>query len=225
MATIYAEVFSRHGLNAEPDALERVIRTVWQELSCRTDGSSDRFGAHPEGPRGWWGRFVERVAEHLELPAPSPFAAAELYDRFARGDAWELYPSSIPALRTLREQGLALALISNWDARLKRVAEELGLTPLLDAVVHSFGVGFEKPDPRIFHAALSRIGVDARDAIHVGDRLREDVEGAVAVGMQGVLVDRRGEHDTGEADAVIGSLDELPELILHGRPRSRPDPT
>lgn len=217
LAAIYAEVFARHGLGAEPEALGRVIRTVWQELSCRTDGSRDRFALHPEGPRGWWGRFVERVAEHLDLRAPGPFAASELYDRFGRGDAWELFPAALPALRALREQGLSLAVVSNWDARLERVCEELELAPLLDAVVYSAGVGFEKPDPRIFHAALARLEVDARDAIHVGDRPREDVEGAVAVGMLGVLVDRPCVHEEGAADAVIRSLDELPPALLEGR--------
>jgi putative hydrolase of the HAD superfamily len=217
MASIYAEVFVRHGLSAEPEALDRVIRTVWQELSCRTDGSRDRFGAHPEGPRGWWGRFVERVAEHLDLPAPGPFVAAELYDRFARGDAWELYPGALSVLRALRGDGFALALISNWDDRLERVSEELGLASLLDAVVHSSGVGFEKPDPRIFRAALSRLGVEAGDAVHVGDRPKEDVEGAVAVGMFGVLIDRASAHGPGDADAVIRSLEELPPILRESR--------
>lgn len=214
---IYAEVFRRHGLDADPAAVEPVIREVWQELACRTDGSTDRFASHPEGPRGWWSRFAERVAERLELPAPSPFATAELFDRFARSDAWEVYPDARDALAHLRAAGLRLAVVSNWDDRLAGVLEGLGLAPYLSAVVVSAAVGYEKPDPRIFLEAARRLGAPPERVAHVGDRRREDVEGALAVGMHPVLLDRsgaargpgRGASETA-AELVIASLAELP---------------
>ena len=192
LAEIYARAFRRHGLEASPEEIAPVFRAVWQELSCRTDGSHDRFSAHPGGPRGWWGRFVERVAELLELPAPSRFLVAELYDRFARADAWELYPDTLPALTALHRAGLRLAVVSNWDERLERVLAGLGLSDLLTAVVYSSAVGYEKPDRRIFEAALDRVGLEPAEAVHAGDRPREDVEGAAAVGMAAVLIDRKG---------------------------------
>ncbi len=213
----YAEVFRRHGLEAEPAAIEPVIREVWQELACLTDGSTDRFASHPEGPRGWWRRFAERVAERLELPAPSRFATTELFDRFARSDAWKPYPDARDALERLRRQGLRLAVVGNWDNRLAGVLEGLGLAAFLDAVVVSAAVGFEKPDPRIFLEAGRRLGVAPGRIAHVGDRRREDVEGALAVGMRAVLLDRSGSAGAPgraasetAADLVIASLAELP---------------
>jgi len=233
LSAIYAEVFRRHGLHAEPEAIAPVFRAVWQELSCRTDGSHDRFSAHPEGPRGWWGRFIERVAELLELPHPSRFLVAELYDRFGRAGAWELYPDTVPALSTLRRAGLRLAVVSNWDDRLERVLDGLGLARFLDAVVYSTAIGYEKPDRRIFEAALDRLDLAPSEAGHAGDRPREDVEGALAIGMTAVLVDRKGTSaasgtpDPGEArpddrgePLRVGSLTELAERLL-----SRPVPT
>jgi putative hydrolase of the HAD superfamily len=213
----YREVLRRHGHAVEPEAGEvaRVVRQVWQELACRTDGSTDRFTSHSEGARGWWRRFAERVAEHLGEAPLTPFAAAELYDAFARPDAWELYPDALPALARLRERGLALAVVANWDDRLPRVLGGLGLAPLLDAVVHSAEVGYEKPDPRPFLAALARLGVPPEAAAHVGDRRREDAEGAAAVGMAAVLLDRGSErsHPVEPATAVIRSLEELPRVL------------
>lgn len=212
---LYRDVFRRHGLAVEQGSAEvgPVIRQVWQELACLADGSTDRFAAHPEGARGWWRRFGERVAEHLGVGTPTPFAAAELYDRFARPDAWEVYPDTEPALARLRAAGLRLAVVSNWDERLPKLLDEIGLAGQVDAVVYSAQVGYEKPDPRIFLAALDQLGnPDPEETIHVGDRMKEDVEGAAAIGMQAILLDRHGttEHPPDPATAVVHSLEELP---------------
>lgn len=217
LGAVYREVFRRHGLEVEADEEDvgRVVRRVWQELACLTDGSTDRFAAHPEGPRGWWRRFGERVAEHLGVARPSRFAAQELYDRFARPDAWEPYDDAAEALDALGERGIARAVVSNWDERLPGVLDGLGLGRRLEAVVYSAAVGYEKPDPRVFRAALGRLGVGPGEAVHVGDRRREDVEGAAAVGMRAVLLDRRGtaEGVPEPASAVVRSLAELPALV------------
>lgn len=218
LGAVYREVFRRHGLpvGASDDEVTRVVRRVWEELACLTDGSTDRFASHPEGPRGWWRRFAERVTEHLGVPPPSRFAFRELYDQFARPDAWTVFPDAPAALNDLGGRGVARAVVSNWDERLPKVLEGVGLAARLEAVVHSSAVGYEKPDPRVFRAALERLGVDGPGkAVHVGDRLREDVEGAVALGMRGVLLDRAGElPDAPEpATALIRSLEELPALL------------
>lgn len=232
LGEIYAEVFRRHGRTCDPRAVARLIPEVWAELGCLTDGSTDRFSAHPEGARGWWWRFAERVAERLELPPPSRFATAELYDRFARPDAWEVFPEVVEALAGLRRAGLALAVVANWDDRLPGILAGLGLAPLFDAVVVSGATGYEKPDPRIFAAALAALGVEAEAAAHVGDRLRDDVEGAAALGMRAIWLDRAGAGSgsgTGEppkrpepASAVVRSLAELPAALGLAGPTGAP---
>jgi putative hydrolase of the HAD superfamily len=203
LGEIYAEVLCRHGLDVEPAEVMRLIREVWQELSCVTVLGRDRFSSHPDGSRGWWRRFLARLAERLEAPTPSPFAAAELFERFARPDAWEVYPEVPAALAALAGEGLTLAVVSNWDDRLPRLLAGLGLAPRFSAVVYSAGIGIEKPDPRIFAAALSRLGVAPAAAVHVGDSGKEDVEGAIAAGMHALLLDRHG---------VGGDLRDLAEL-------------
>lgn len=222
LGALYREVLQRHGLAVSADAAEvgEVVRRVWQEMACVTDGSTDRFSTHPEGARGWWRRFAERVAEHLGLEKPSPFTTAELFERFARPDAWEAYPDARPALAELSARGLALAVVANWDERLPRVLEGLGLAEHLDAVACSATVGYEKPDARPFLAALARLGVAPEDAAHVGDRRREDVEGAAALGMTAVLLDRGGEvaEPPEPAAAVVCSLAALPDLLAPAPP-------
>lgn len=208
LGEIYSEVLGRHGVQVEPAEAARLVRLVWQELACVADPARDRFTSHPEGPPGWWKRFLERVCEHLEVPPPSRFAAAELFARFARADSWEVYPDVMDTFAALRARGLRLGVISNWDPRLPDVLDGLGLTPSLDAVVYSSAVGAEKPDRRIFESALRSLGVEAGEALHVGDGRLEDVEGAQAVGMHSLHLTR------GRGAGEIQSLARLPGILL-----------
>ncbi len=203
---IYSEVLARHGVEVTPARADELVREVWRELDCSAHPARDRFAAHPGGARGWWRRFVERLCEHLGAPPPGPFAAAELFERFARPDAWELYPEVESVLAELRGGGLRLGLISNWDERLPRLLEGLGLAARLDVAVYSQQVGVEKPHGRIFAAAVERLGLPAARVLHVGDRRRQDVEGAVAAGLHGLWLDRGG-------GGGIADLSELPPWI------------
>lgn len=198
LAALYAEVLRRHhGPRAvRVGDLERLLPMVWQEFQCAATPSRDRFThhafvGHPDGSKGFWSRYAERICEYLELE-PSPFAAAELYDRFAHADAWEVYADVPSTLDGLRDRGLRLAVLSNWDERLPDLLERLGLAHRFDAIVYSADCGVEKPHPAIFRTCLDRLGVEAAAAVHVGDSELEDVEGARAVGMAALRIDRRG---------------------------------
>jgi putative hydrolase of the HAD superfamily len=101
--------------------------------------------------------------------------------------------SEVPGvLRELRARGHAIAVVSNWDVSLHDVLERTGLRTLVDAVVTSAELGVAKPDRRIFEHALGLIGAAPADAVHVGDDVLADVEGARAAGIAAVLVARDG---------------------------------
>src|SRR6185295_9864289 len=118
LGEIYAEVLRRHHVDVDPPAARRLVGEVWQEFACSADPGLDRFAAHPEGERGWWRRFLERMCEHLEAPVPSRFAAAELFHRFGTAAAWEVYPEVPEVLEALVAQGLRLGVVSNWHHHL-----------------------------------------------------------------------------------------------------------
>lgn len=206
----YADVLARHGISVVARDVEAAIPLVWQELACAATPARDRFVHHPKGARGFWRHFVERTCELIDAPRPSAFAAAELFDRFAQPDAWEVAPGTRSMLAELKRRGLKLAVISNWDQRLPLLLERLDLADPFDTFAISAIVGAEKPHPRIFETALAALGVAAERALHVGDSRRDDVEGALGVGMQALLLSPSGDGD-------LASLAELPARLFGGR--------
>jgi len=100
-----------------------------------------------------------------------------------------------PALAALRERGLKLVCVSNWDCSLGAVLERCGLGGLLDGAVSSAEAGARKPEPGIFAAALELAGCEPGEALHVGDTAEEDLEGARAAGIEALLIDRGGGGD------------------------------
>ena len=211
LGEVYAEVLGRHGVAIGPEEARQLFSTVWQELACSADPGRDRFTSHPEGERGWWRRLLERMCELRGAPPPSRFAAAELFHRFATAEPYEVYPEVPAALARLRQQGLALAVISNWDHRLPEVLAAVGLARFFGSITCSARVGVEKPDRRIFHHALGELGVAPALALHVGDGRLEDVEGAVAAGLRALHLTRTA----GGGD--LRDLAGLPELVAAAR--------
>ena len=113
-----------------------------------------------------------------------------------------LYEDTIPVLRTLREQGVASAIVSNtcWGSPgdLWRVQlAEFGLDSAVDHAVFCTDVGWRKPDRRIFDRALALLDLPPRQCLFVGDHRRWDVGGALSVGMDAILIDRDGAPSSG----------------------------
>jgi putative hydrolase of the HAD superfamily len=132
------------------------------------------------------------------------------------------YPDAAPALTTGRDQGVTSVVVSNWDISLRDVLARVGLAPLLDAIVVSAEVGARKPAPVIFERALRLAAVSPGEAIHVGDSLVEDVDGARAAGIEPVLIARDGRPGP-PGVRTIGSLSELFQPFGRGWPTGEGD--
>jgi HAD superfamily hydrolase (TIGR01549 family) len=141
----------------------------------------------------------------------------EIYREWAACQHFELYDDVSPVFRHLAAAGLRIGLISNTHRCLASFQSHFDLQGLICATVSSSEHGLMKPHPSIFRAALDLVGVEAGEAVMVGDSLRHDIEGAMAVGMRGILLNR----GDAAAPAVVGdrrvpvirSLRELPQLI------------
>ncbi len=154
--------------------------------------------------RAWWRSLVADVfGASSQHPAFDQFFA-EVYEYFTRAEAWQVFDDVVPALQGLRARGVRLAVISNFDSRLEKILAATNLAAYFDAVYCSTRCGAAKPDARIFELALRQQGIAASEAWHVGDVLREDVEGASAVGIKAWLIDRDGASGLTRLNQLLG---------------------
>lgn len=124
------------------------------------------------------------------------------------------YNDVVPTLIRLKAKKLTLGLISNMNHDGNELTASLGLTNYLDFTVTSGEVNSEKPAPTIFKAALRKSNSTPTELVHVGDQIVSDVEGALALGIKPILLDRDCNHIGFERCPRIESLSELPDLLL-----------
>jgi putative hydrolase of the HAD superfamily len=153
-----------------------------------------------------------------ELPDPD-VAFRELWIHFARPDSWRCFADAAPALKALREAGLAVCIASNFDNRLRGVLTGLpDLSGWIDHLLISSEVGYRKPHPAFFQAACRSLGCPPAHVLCVGDDPDNDVRGAIGAGLQGVLIDRLGRR-YGDLPAVadlLALVSALPEEMRLG---------
>jgi HAD superfamily hydrolase (TIGR01549 family) len=135
-------------------------------------------------------------------------------------EAWwhgpHLDPETVPLLDALRGRGIRVGLCSNAPYRVQSLHAQLafiGLDSHLDAATFSAEIGWRKPSPQIFEAAMRTLGTAADRTVMVGDSEAADIAGAHAAGLRAVLLSRSGQRGSGQADAVIAALHELPGAL------------
>ncbi len=195
---IYAEVAARHGVkNVSPAKLNHNFTTAW------------RAKRHFNHTREDWAALVDATfAEIAPEPSSRTFFPA-LYDRFAESTAWRVFDDARPALEKLRARGVRMAVLSNWDERLRPLLCALGLDDFFETLVVSCEVGFAKPSHVIFDHTSRKLGLPPSAILHVGDSEREDAAGASAAGFRSVLI-ARGKTS---ANGTLASLNELFALV------------
>lgn len=187
---VYAAFAQRHGVRVAASEIEGRFRIAFRRMPpLAFPGTSEPD--LPAREHGWWRDLVAAVF-HGQRFADFDVFFAELFEYFACAESWELFDDVIPALGALRDRGLRLGIVSNFDGRLLRLCEGLGIAHHFDAIVMSGRAGAAKPDPRIFMAALQRLGVGVSEALHVGDSEKEDLAGARACGLHALLLRRDG---------------------------------
>jgi putative hydrolase of the HAD superfamily len=117
--------------------------------------------------------------------------------------AWPVFPDAAEVVRGIKHRGVKAALVSNFHVDLRPHLIDSGVA--LDAYVISVEHGFQKPDARMFRAALNELDVSASDALMVGDRLDLD-GGATAVGIDTLLLPTPKEFGVRGLDVILGML-------------------
>ena len=184
----YAYVGREVGLDLNPQNLERAFHAAWEKMPQR---------AAIDGPRenddkGWWRELVDLVLEQA-APALSEFDRDNFfeiaYEHFAEAGVWEIYPEVPGVLEQLRRR-FQLAVISNFDGRLRFILQHLGISKFFSHVFISSELGADKPDPEIYRRALKLIDRKPTEVLHVGDDSQRDWEAASAAGLSVFRLDR-----------------------------------
>jgi putative hydrolase of the HAD superfamily len=206
---IYRQAALARGLDATPERVRAAMLAAHDALPRVSAG-------HFRYSEGWFAQLIERVFVGALGLDPSLVGGVrrEIFARFADPATFRLYPGAAELVRELRARALVVGAISNWSERLPPILESLGLG--LDFALVSALERHEKPEPELFRLALARAGVEASAALHAGDDLERDVQGARAVGILPVLVDRAGRCEHADCARVAG-LDELLRWILERR--------
>jgi len=202
----YARAAARHGLTLDPSRYEQARDVAFVELK-----------RHPEleHDEEIWYAFTERIVLGMGGTRPGAYeCAVEITRGWEHHENFELYEDTIPVLDELRRHGLRIGLISNSARDVSEFARHHALS--IDAGISSFHHGRTKPHASIFRAVLDLIEVEPADAVMVGDTIADDVEGALAVGMRAILLDRAGSHPGYEPR--LDDLYGLPAALGMSRP-------
>jgi len=193
----YRKLGRRFGLDLDPE----------RYAAARTAAVAS-LKRHPEleHDESVWIGFTEEIVRGMGGDGREANACAVAMTRlWEHSENFELYEDAEPVLARLRGAGLKLGLVSNTGRDLDAFVEHHRLE--VDAALASGAHGKTKPDPSIFLAVLDRLGVEPGQAAMVGDSIEDDVEGARALGMQAVLLDREG-----RCPDVVGRIESLAEL-------------
>jgi putative hydrolase of the HAD superfamily len=180
---LVAELAAR-GVAVSEDDARRAMLAEMAYYREHHDDAVDR--AHLEDLR-------RRCAGIVQAELRTPLPVEDVKDAMLAAIRFRPYPEVPAVLGALRARGAAIVVVSNWDVSLHDVLASTGLRELVDHVVTSAEFGAAKPDPAIFHHALDLAGAPAAEAVHAGDSVEADVEGARRAGIPVVLVARDGE--------------------------------
>jgi putative hydrolase of the HAD superfamily len=202
----YARIAARHGVTLDVS-----------RYNDAREAAALNLKRHPEllHDDTIWHRFTEEI--FLRMGGPEEIAsgcATEIEQGWEVSENFELFEDALPVLEELRAARLGIGLVSNGIRDLGQFVAHHRLD--VDAIVDSRTHGRVKPHPTIFQAALDRLEVDAADAVMVGDSLEEDVEGARALGMRAILIDREERHP--EVAERLTDLYGLPAALGLSRP-------
>lgn len=192
----YRALGERHGLTLDPSRYDEARRTAFADLK-----------RHPEldHDEEVWILFTQRIIEGMGGTGDTYAAAFEMERAWMHAHHFELYDDALPVLAELRGRGLKLGLLSNTERDLDVFVAHHGLD--VDAVLTSRSHGKTKPHETIFLRMLELLGVAPEEALMVGDTIEDDIEGALAVGMRAVLVDREQRYP------VLDGLGDLREVL------------
>jgi len=138
-----------------------------------------------------YARFRDLLMLYDGCAPPATIESVLILYRETYYNSERLIAGALALLERLRTDDIRIAVVTNSTvAEQTGKLQRLGLAPLIDVLVISEAEGVPKPDPRIFRAALDRLGCSAHEAVMIGDSWTADIQGARAVGLRAIWLNR-----------------------------------
>ncbi len=207
-AAAYTERAARAGVLVSTEQTARLLQELDLELPMRQQGVPLSLLSVSEQRAFWIDFWAEGFRRLGVADGDARRFADELLDP-AHGENFQaVFDDTFPALDALKARGKRLGIISNFSPNCESLLREMGLAHYFDFFIVSGILGVEKPDPRIFEAAIEAAHESVSQMVYIGDSVHHDVEGAMGAGMDAILVDRANRH----AERVVRRIRDLREL-------------
>jgi putative hydrolase of the HAD superfamily len=208
---VYAAAAARAGVRLDSTCAESLFLGAWMTAQKTQQGLI--YGTDHVSGRAFWLRVLALAMEGFGLrEGDIARLTDDLYETFNTPEQWRINPGWPEVRDALRQRGIRLGVVSNWDIRLGGLLRRIGLFPDFDSVVVSAEHAVEKPAPAIFRAAWNALDVRPEETLHIGDSWHDDVCGASAAGMRAVWFNAAGTACP-EPQAAHRQVRSLPELL------------
>lgn len=207
---LVVETLAGRGLTTTVEQIRAEEGVAWQQANERV--TDRRFTLNRELSGDFWRGFYDILLRRAGiLSAPDADLYDALYEVFSAHHNYAFYDDVMPVLDQLRERGTRLGVISNWEGWLHDLLGDRGVADHFECIIVSGAVGLEKPDPAIFHMAFEQMGITPEQCVYVGDSVEYDVVPSLELGIEPVLIDRRGR--LAGADLPCRRITTLYELL------------
>lgn len=210
VSEIYLHHAVQFGFRQKPDSVSEIgtaFRRAFHDAPPPVFAVTDPAQIK-QSERLWWFDLVHNVFYRVGMFERFDDFFDRVFRAFEDHRLWRLFPDTLPVLAQLKARGFEVGIISNFDSRLFSVMRGLGIADSFDTVTISSLAQAAKPSPKIFRLALEKHAVDPEEALHIGDSVRDDVEGARNAGLHVALVDRDRKHQQSDVP-ILKSLEEL----------------
>lgn len=219
---VYRDILRQHGYDAAPDEARAWLDSARRDARADGFGPAEDFSISDTRQQAYRARMVGLFLQQARVAGEAFDACfSAIQQSWVGTRIFHCYPDARKVLPLLKEAGLLVAAVSNWESRLDDLLASHGLHQYFDLVLSSESVGYAKPSPRLYELALERTGLQAEDVLHVGDQPEEDVRVAEALGIRTAYLQRRPDRPLNHAPR-IRSLEAVVPLatanaLLRGR--------
>lgn len=181
----YAAAGSRHGIVLDAGVARLRFREAWRRQEMTDAAADPAFATSRERERARWRAIVGEVFGETAATAA---IFSDLWEHFARPDAWRPLPGGADLVRAAADAGCVVALASNFDERLLAIAPHVDPLSRIDHVFASSELGWRKPAPEFFRRVEQLLGLGPDELLLVGDDPDLDVAAAQAAGWRSIRV-------------------------------------